>query len=113
MQHSDLLVEWESRVLDYRQSGLKAVDWCALNGFAVHRLKYWITKVNRISKDTDAKQEDAGSQNGGFGWAAVEITDSHSTSGISICIGGARIEVKSGFDKSLLSDVLDVVTRSC
>jgi hypothetical protein len=113
MQHSSLLCEWESRVLDYRRSGLKAAEWCALNGFPVPRLKYWITKVNRISKDTDTNQKNAGSQNGGLGWAAVEIVDTHIESKIAICIGSARIEVSSGFDKSLLSDVLQVVTRSC
>lgn len=143
MQGLDLFVEWEARVRDYRKSGLKASDWCALNGFPVSRLRYWVVKVNKLTEVNKAevnrltevdktevnklandyvsspnkrqtgKNEKVCDQNAGFGWAAVEIVDTHIESKIAICIGAARIEVASGFDKSLLSDVLAVVTRSC
>ncbi len=113
MQYSSLFCEWESRVLDYRRSGLKAAEWCALNGFPVPRLKYWITRINKLTKDTDPIPEKLCSQNDDHSWATVNIVDDNRNSNIAICIGSARIEVRSGFDKSLLSDVLQVVTRSC
>jgi hypothetical protein len=113
MRQSRLFCEWEPRVLDYWQSGLKAVEWCTLNGLSIHKLRYWIGKVNEISDAGKSGLAKTGDQKVGFGWAAVEIVDSNKSSGISICIGAARIEVTSGFDKSLLSDVLQVVTRSC
>lgn len=113
MRQSRLFREWEPRVRDYWQSGLKVADWCTLNGLSVHKLRYWIAKVNEVSEAGKSNLARNGDQSVGFGWAAVEIVDSCKSSGITICIGAARIEVTSGFDKSLLSDVLQVVTRSC
>jgi len=113
MRQSRLFYEWEPRVLDYWQSGLKAVEWCTLNGLSIHKLRYWIAKVNEVSESGESNLAKTGDQNVGFGWAAVEIVDSNKSSGIAICIGSARIEITSGFDKSLLSDVLQVVTQSC
>ena len=113
MRQSRLFREWEPRVRDYRQSGLKVADWCALNGLSMSKLRYWIAKVIEVSESGKSNLAKTDDQNVGFGWAAVEIVDTNRSSGIAICIGAARIEVSSGFDKSLLSDVLQVVARSC
>ena len=113
MRQSRLFCEWEPRVRDYRQSGLKVADWCTLNGLSVHKLRYWIAKVNEVSETGKSNLVRSENRNSGFGWAAVEIVDSNKNSGIAICIGAARIEVTSGFDKSLLRDVLQVVNSQC
>lgn len=113
MRQSRLFCEWEPRVRNYWQSGLKAAEWCTVNGLSIHKLRYWIARVNEVSEAGKSNLAKTNEQNVGFGWAAVEIVDSCKSSGIAICIGTARIEVTSGFDKCLLSDVLQVVTRSC
>ena len=113
MRQSRLYCEWEPRVRDYRQSGLSVANWCALNGLSVHKLRYWVIQVNKVSVSGESSLAKTGDQNCDYSWAAVKIVDNNRNSNIAICIGSARIEVSSGFDKSLLSDVLQVVTRSC
>lgn len=113
MRQSRLFCEWEPRVRDYWQSGLKAAEWCTLSGLSIHKLRYWIAKVNEVFDAGESNPTKTADQNACFGWAAVEIVDTNKSSGIAIFIGTARIEVTSGFDKSLLSDVLQVVVRSC
>ena len=105
MRQSRLFHEWEPRVLNYLQSGLKAVEWCTINGLSIHKLRYWIAKVDEVSESGKSPLAKTGDQSVGFGWAAVEIVDSNTNSGIAICIGAARIEVTSGFDKSRLKGV--------
>jgi len=113
MRKSSSCNEWKVRVDEYRQSGLSASKWCVLNDFSVHTLTYWITRINKLTKDTIPSPEKLCSQNDDHSWATVKIVDDNRNCKIAICIGSARIEVSSGFDKSLLSDVLQVVTRSC
>jgi hypothetical protein len=113
MRKSSSCDEWKVRVNEYRQSGLSASKWCVLNDFSVHTLKYWINRLNKLSKAHSGDDKIGEISSVGMCWASVDVADSPGSCGVCLHVGSVRIEVSSGFDKSLLSDVLQVVTRSC
>ena len=104
MWNTELLNEWQERILDYRTGGLTMIQWCEKSGYSIGQLKYWITKCNRLARKSAA---------GGF--ARVEITDSYETaaSKITVRVGVALIEVELGFDRALLGDVMRVAASIC
>ena len=96
--NDDLNRQWERRIADYRASGLTAAAWCAREGITVSQLKYWIQKARKAAKEVGAPK-----------WTRVEVApESPAASKITINVGAARIEVESGFDSLLLSEVLRV-----
>lgn len=100
MLRSTLRKEWEDRVAEYSRSNLSAREWCEQNGFSLSQLRYWLKRVRESSENS--------------GWACVEIVErDECKAAVSIHVGPARIEVLSGFDPSLLSEVLQVVTKTC
>ena len=104
MNSAELMQDWIDRVADYKGSGLTKVQWCEKTGFSTRQLKYWVTKVNRLGRTSESA-----------GWAQLEVADSGSglSSGISIRVGIARIEVEPGFDKAVLGEVMRVVASIC
>lgn len=69
---------WESRVAKFKASNQSATEWCAAHDLKTHQLYYWIRKLK---------------------------TSSHSKA-LPTRVGKATIEVSSGFDPALLSDVV-------
>jgi hypothetical protein len=102
---------WQARVLDYESSGLTMREWCERNGVRDGQLRYWLTKARKASK--------SGS------WACLELVGdgilgarksnemAAGDPGVAVRVGSALIEVRSGFDPSLLSEVLRVVVATC
>lgn len=103
MRDSELLEAWEGRIADYRSSGLTLARWCEKTGFSVGQTKYWITKINKQTRTNRSSV-----------WARLDVVDSSKAdSQVTVRIGVARIEVRPGFDRSLLSEVLSVVASTC
>jgi hypothetical protein len=102
MGNTELLNDWRERIEDYRTGGLTMIQWCEKTGYSIGQLKYWITKCNKLARNTEAG-----------GWARVEIVDSNLTAKITVCVGVARIEIERGFDKSVLSEVMRVAASIC
>ena len=91
---------WESRVSDFRSSGLSGPQWCAANGVKIHQLRYWTSRF----RSTEKKPADRETQ-----WLSVELEDlrsSRQSNVLPIRVGKATIEVSPGFDPDLLSDVV-------
>jgi hypothetical protein len=101
MEDIEVREQWEERITAYRASGLTAARWCERTGHSIGQLKYWITKTGKAARKRD--------------WAPVEIVDSNpaAASKITVHVGSARVEVEPGFDQSLLSEVLGVVSSTC
>lgn len=104
MENVELLKEWQDRIAEYRASGLTKVAWCANAGYPVKRLQYWIARANKLARASEMR-----------GWTRVEVADSTpaSSSGISLRVGIARIEVEPGFDKAVLGEVMRVAASIC
>jgi hypothetical protein len=94
---------WRARVSEYESSGLSIHEWCKRAGIRVDHLRYWLRKFD---------EADVGQL-----WASVELVGEGKpglfAGGITVRIGSASIDVQSGFDHCLLSEVLAVVSATC
>ena len=95
-------MEMQERIADYRASGLTAMQWCERTGCSIGRLKYWITRCNKLAKVSEAG-----------GWARVDVVGSRPETEIAVRVGSATVEIRAGFDSTLLSEVLRVVVATC
>lgn len=95
---------WEAKIADYHASGLTAQEWCDANGEQLNRLKYRIKVINKARKANSAMPTR---------WLPVTVDEpDRDHTGLSIKVGTASIEVRPGFDRDLLKDVVRVLA-SC
>lgn len=95
---------WRERVAQFRTSGLSGRAWCIENDIKEHQLWYWVKRIEAPSPSTAATQ-----------WlpVAVENEGSTTSSALMLRIGSAVIEVQTGFDRTLLASVVEVLTQQC
>ncbi|KPH66467.1 IS66 family insertion sequence element accessory protein TnpA, partial [Oceanobacillus caeni] len=98
MTRKEKRLVWEERISSYKQSGLSIAKWCDENNVHESQFYYWKKKLN-----TDPKVDNTSSK-----WLSVEVDkyDNNPDSSILIKLGQASIEIKHGFDPSLLSEVV-------
>jgi hypothetical protein len=99
--------KWQKHVLASAESGLTRKDYCQQNGIGVYQLDYWRRKFHKSNSKPAAS---AGA------WIPLEILDSNSTAenaGIGLRIGRVTIDIKPGYDRKLLADVLQVLESVC
>lgn len=97
---------WKARVADYRASGQTAAEWCVAHQVTTQQLRYWMRKY----KDGDQNESGRSSQ-----WVAVNMDEqpSKTESTIRVMVGSVSIEVRSGFNPSLLFDVVKALQSLC
>ena len=94
---------WKERVKDYKVSGLSMKKYCEKQNLKVHQLQYWNQKY-----ETDNKEES--------GWVSVNLNNNSINSNcqpVYLNVGVCRLEVKPGFDKTLLKELIKVLTEIC
>ena len=130
MTHAKRRTLWQARVADYEASELSVGNWCRENGITVHQLRYWRRRLGTIANSQTTSEVDSG-------WACVELVEDgaadHSVQpnpvvlsssvkcsdtamgngGVSLRVGVSTIDVRRGFDSTLLSEVLRVVVATC
>ena len=97
--------QWEVRVREFRASGKTAVAWCAEQHVKQHQLWYWIKQVEKpICPPAPSR------------WISVQVdepTDSADDT-LLVRLGDAIVEVKPGFNRKLLVDVVSTLSqRGC
>lgn len=100
----ELRKKWERRISDLRSSGQTQGNWCKANDISIHQLKYWIKRIEGSEYKPKTSSQ----------WVPVELedtTDKNET--LQIKVGFASIEVKPGFNPSLLADVIKVLKSLC
>jgi hypothetical protein len=119
MTHARSRRQWQARVAEYNESGMTMGRWCERNGFRVGQLRYWLRKSREMEPDQSwacldlIDDDSAGSPPSLPGTPSNAIPTRPVDTGISVRIGTACVEVRPGFDPSLLSEVLRVVTSTC
>ena len=92
--------EWEARILEWKQSGMKMAAWCRENGLKASVLGYWNKKLSKTrTKD-------------------VQFTEIHpkpisvptNESKIIIKMGEARIEITETTNLELLGKVVKAIS---
>lgn len=106
MSRTELRRQWELRIADFRGSGQTQSEWCAANQINHHQLKYWLYK-------TENKKPVATTQSTKWVSVTVDGQVSEPKNTIQITIGDASIEVKSGFNPTLLTEVVRTLRSLC
>ncbi|NMD72857.1 IS66 family insertion sequence element accessory protein TnpB [Bacillus sp. DNRA2] len=92
---------WEQRIDDHKSSGQTQAKWCDENGISVYQFSYWKKRI---------KDQHIGKENNS--WVQVVVEDSNPAqheSSLLIKVGSVSIEVNSGFNTSLLKEVIKVL----
>ncbi|MCM3625123.1 helix-turn-helix domain-containing protein [Brevibacillus borstelensis] len=98
---------WIARIQDYRSSGEQAATWCERHGVTPRQLWYWMKKLQPAEKQKQAIRQPK--------WIPVHLdeTSHDGSSSLLVKVGSATIEVRPGFDPSLLADVVRVLKALC
>lgn len=91
--------KWDSRVAAFKTSNQSATEWCAAHDLKTHQLHYWIRKFKSADEPTVKQTQ----------WLSLEVGELKTSSdpkALPIRVGKATIEVRQGFDPTLLSDVV-------
>ena len=92
--------EWKTKISKFKKSSMTKEAWCEKNNISLRQFNYWFKQLqsNSSTKNTITQ------------WLPVEVAEEKITaSPISIKIGSASVEVNSGFDKQLLSEILTIL----
>lgn len=105
-KNEELRQKWAERVANFRASGQTTTEWCAANDIKVNQLRYWLRKHK--------KQEEENSSDMATPWLSVGMEHLAGASGsVVVKIGKAVLEVKPGFNKKLLQEVVSALTELC
>lgn len=99
---------WQGQVQRYENSGLSRRQYCEQQQIQVWQLDYWRRKRNQslVASKSEKRRE----------WIPLEICEERQAgigSGIELRLGRVEIEVKPGFDRRLLAELLQVVGAAC
>ena len=94
---------WESRISACRSSGQSISTWCEAHQINRKTYYYWLKKLSN---------EEAGATE----WIALDLgeqpTDEQEPT-LLVKVGSAVIEVKPGFNRNLLSEVVQTLQDLC
>ena len=108
MSSRELTELWIARVSDYRASGERVAQWCERHQVTEHQLYYWMRKL----KDAGEQQPAAA---GGRKWVSLslEAPTTEEMAPIRITVGTIAVEVRTGFDPTVLTSVVRTLKTLC
>ena len=102
-QREQLRKDWEARVAEFKASGQTTTQWCAANNIKPNKLRYWLRKFKSDEQSSGSSQ-----------WLPVEVDNIHSNGhAVVIKMGKAVVEVKPGYDREMLFDILRTLSAIC
>ncbi|MEB3104068.1 IS66 family insertion sequence element accessory protein TnpA [Ferviditalea candida] len=106
MTQEELQQIWAARIKDYRASGERVSAWCERQGVTQRQLWYWMKKLKRLEQEKSADQPL---------WLSVHVDEDTTipSSSLLVTVGSATIEVRAGFEPSLLADVIKTLKTVC
>lgn len=104
---NELQTLWFSRVEAFIASGLTQAEFCRRNEYKLKQFNYWVRKFRKQQKAQNNQQDND------FKWLSVDLVQHDESNSITIQIGAATLEVNPGFDKNLLSEVVEVLGKLC
>ena len=97
---------WAERVADFEASGQSTTEWCSEHGIKSAQLRYWLRKYRRQESTTNKAANPQ--------WQAIEVDDGTFNEGsLKVRVGSAAIEVKPGFDRKLLQELIGALLEIC
>ena len=107
MTREEMAELWISRINDYRASGDRVATWCERHQVTDRQLWYWMRNLKKSGQLAPPASKPR--------WASVGI-DEPAPSGatpILIRVGAIAVEVRSGFEPSLLANVVRTLQTLC
>lgn len=89
--------EWSERVVAWRASGRSASEYAAGKGYSSKLLRWWGSELARRERKAPRVQ------------LARVVRVAAPSAPLTVAVGGARIEVRAGFDHALLRDVVEAL----
>jgi hypothetical protein len=90
--------EWAERVRAWRESGRTAPEFAERKGYSEKLLRWWGSELARRERRKPARVRLA---------RLVRVPAPRMP--LTIAVGAARIEIRAGFDRALLCDVVDAL----
>jgi hypothetical protein len=94
---------WRQHIEELKESGLTWKAYCEKNQIKLSSLAYWHHKLNPSGKQNKKAGE--------VDWIPLQVNDESSS--INLRFGRFVITVRSGFDPSLLTEVLRTIGALC
>lgn len=93
--------EWTRKVDLFEKSGLSMLEWCEENGEVYNSLRRW-KEIISGNKQTVNTSEDK--------WVSIDIPAAKTyNKSIKVSINEFTVEIDTGFNKDLLTDVFKVL----
>jgi len=89
--------EWAERVRAWHESGEEAAAFAEGKGYPAKLLRWWGTELARRERRKPGVK------------LARLVRVAPPSPSLTVAVGAARIEVRAGFDRGLLRDVLDAL----
>ncbi len=103
MSRTDLQQEWAQRLKEFRASGETATTWCAARNINLHRFWYWSRKL-RTQNQVQSSEE--------IRWLSVRMDEPSLEDTLTVQVGNVHIEVKPGFNPTLLQQVVQTLIHA-
>ena len=94
--------QWMQLVKNFNSSGLNVTAWCRESGISKGSFYTYLNKFKALAAEPSEQK-----------WGAITIPKNIETSSISLKVGNITLDIKSGFNKETLKDILSVVTNLC
>ena len=94
MQNATTEAEWAERVAAWRESGQTATAFAEGKGFTGKQLGWWKGELGRRQQGVRLAR-------------VVPVKGARAL--LTVCVGRARVEVSTGFDRMLLREVVDAL----
>ena len=98
--------KWADRVRDWKSSGKRAEEFATGRAFKASTLRFWASRLRSAPGKAAASAEREPRVR-----MALVTTGSRQSVGASLCVvvGAARIEVREGFDRALLCELVETL----
>jgi len=103
---TDTEKKWQERVLAWKASGKSCEEFAQGQGFAAITLQQWGFRLRK--KEREARAEPVVLAR----VIRADVTAHAGTATMVVDVGGARIEVRPGFDRALLRELVAVLTEA-
>jgi len=107
MTKEELRSKWAARVEAFNASGQTQVAFCAEHGLHIKQFGYRLRKYRAANQVKERKP---------FQWLTLEVRDHEvnlKNNALNVRVGNIVIEVRPGFDRKLLLDVVKTFDALC
>jgi hypothetical protein len=94
--------KWVDRVREWKAGGVTAEEYARGRGFEGSTLRFWASRLKQVAKEPS-------SSGPSVRMARVKLAPRTEPSTVVVAVGKARVEVREGFDRALLREVIAAI----